>query len=185
MIMADIKRIEYAEDPERCEALIQGSSAPCGNKRYPGSKFCLCHGGNKARDAQILADTNLFRVTQYQARIERMKTHTESRGLYNEIGILRMLLEEKLNQCTSDVELIIQSQAISDLVLKIERVVTSMHKLEATLGNYMSKGEILGFAQRVVGLLSDNVTDPVVLDKLASGILSLVGDQGKQDADPS
>jgi hypothetical protein len=176
----DIKKIEYEQDPERCEALTHGGTLPCNNKRYPGSKFCLCHGGNKVRDEQVKKDVALFQLTKYQSRIERLKSHNEARSLHNEIGILRMVLEERLNACKDDVDLLINSQAIGDLVLKIERVVTSMHKLEDRLGNYLSKGEILGFAQRVVGLLQASIKDETLLDVLANGILTLVGNVGQE-----
>ena len=87
-----------------------------------------------------------------------------------------MLLESKLNQCRSDMDLMLHAPAISDLVQKIERVVISCNKLEKAMGHHLNKADILQFAGEVVNVVIENVKDKDEIKLVADGILMILGD---------
>ena len=180
--MADIKRVTDEFDPNRCQALIKGGTEQCSFVAIEGGNYCICHGGNKQRIKNETEDANLYRLSQYNARIQRLKGHNEAKGLQNELGILRMLLEERLNSCRDNVELILQSQQVSELVMKIEKLVTSTSKLEDKLGNYLSKTQLLSFAQKVIGIIQSELEDkPDTVERIANKLIATLSEDSDDD----
>jgi predicted phosphohydrolase len=142
------------------------------------------HGGNMQLRKIIKDSVDMYRVDMWNAKIARQANHPEVKSLGNEIGLLRMLMEEKLRSCTNDTQLILHSPAISDLVMKIERVVVSCNKLEKSMGQHLDKAALLQFASQVVRVISEHVTDKKQVDLVAQGILEIIseteGDDGQK-----
>ncbi len=73
-------------------------------------------------------------------------------------------------------DLILQSQAISAMVMNIERVVSSCHKLEGSMGHLLDKQAILQFAQEVISIITKTLDgDDDRLTIIADEILQTVG----------
>jgi hypothetical protein len=184
----DIETIDFPEDPERCQGMA--SFGQCRNKgiRFDHGtvgKFCKIHKGT----ASLIADRNQnasnYLLTKYQARLQRHATSPNIKSLRDEVGILRMMLEERLNRCGDDTDLMIQAGPISDLVVKVEKVVSSCHKLEGSMGQLLDKQAILQFANEMVSVIGSEVTDPAVLDRIMSKLMSLMGRIGEKEEDES
>lgn len=150
--MADIKRAPYPEHPDRCQGIRYGQGQ-CINLAAAHSPFCLCHGGNTGAESVERKALSNYRLTKWQARLEDKTSQTEIKSLRDEIGILRVVMEETINHCTSDMELTIQSSKIADLAMKLEKLVSSCHKLEGSMGKLMDKSAILQFAAEVVEII--------------------------------
>jgi len=172
-----IKRVSRPDDPLRCHQVVR--DAQCLNVSVEGGTKCLAHGGHKELEAQRNVSLRLFRLGQWQARSEELLSHPNIKTLREEIGILRILLEERFAACGNDrFNLLLQAGPISDLVLKIERVVTSCHKLEASMGEHIEKSQLLLFAAEVVSVISDVLGDDQdKLDSISFKILELVNRQ--------
>jgi hypothetical protein len=176
--MVDIAKIEYPADPERCQAIT--GNGQCINKRHPGSEYCLAHGGNKAGQAQEKVHYRNYLLGQWQARIDQKLAAPDLKNLRDEIAILRMLLEVRFSKCQEDVDLIMHTGAISDLIMKVEKVVTSCHKLETNLGQVLDKQALLNFAGRVIQIISTVLGGMENGDKLIDEIGNLIlGEVGK------
>lgn len=170
-----IKRCEK-DDPNRCQAR-NARGDQCMNEGIrltdgTYAKYCSIHGGVSIQQKQEKESLNMYRLAKYQNRVDEFKEHNEVKGLRNEIGILRMVLEQRLNQCQDETELVLSSNVISDLVAKIEKLVTSCHKLESSMGQLLDRQQILQFAEMIIKIIGDNVTDPAILQKLADEITS-------------
>ena len=101
------------------------------------------------------------------------------KSLRDEIAILRICLEERLNRCENETDLILQSQAISYMVMNIERVVSSCHKLEGSMGHLLDKQAVLQFAQVVIGIITKVLSDEDQINLIADEILQTVGRIGE------
>ncbi len=178
--MAEIERAESATDPERCQGVM--AYGQCGNKSMEGSLFCPMHGGNKAVQSAEAKDQRNYRVAKWQARMNRMSDAPGIKSLREDIGVLRMLLEERLNQCHSESELMMQSQPIAQLVEKIEHTVVSCHKLEEKLNVVVDRQQLLQFASQVIDIVSKH-TQEDQLQVISDEILQVVGKLGGEDAD--
>jgi hypothetical protein len=160
----------------------------CGNKAAPGVSRCPLHGANKQQAAQENRSKRQYRLAKFQQRVNEFADHDRLKYLNEEIGILRLLLEERLNACEDSHSMILQSGPITDLVVKIEKLVASCHKLESQLGGLLSKAQIKNIAANCMQAVADAVgvfaeeqqlSDEQVgnlLEKVAQGILEHTGE---------
>jgi len=170
-----IIKITEDSDPDRCQAVT--SNGQCRNKKYDeNTNYCLAHGGNRGEDtAKKISKKNYYR-SRWQARLEQYTDNDNIKSLREEIGILRLILEETLNKCNDESELIIQSNKISDLVMKVDKVVTSCHKLEGSMGHLLDKQAILQFASEIITVISEEIEDKEILNRIADKIVKRVSD---------
>ena len=166
-----ITKVEY-DDPRRCQAST--TTGQCPNKAMDECDFCKIHGHQQKRSIEK-KKANLYRLHQWRSRINDFEGNEKAKSLTEEIGILRILLEEHINRCTSSADLLIASQQISELVIKIEKLVTSCNKLDITLGRHMDATQLMGFATKVITIISENIDDEATLQKISDSILSALG----------
>jgi len=172
-----VKRISRPDDPHRCQQAM--GHQQCVNIAVEGGVKCLAHGGHKELESQRNKSMRMYRLGQWQARANEMTDHVGIKSLREEIGILRILLEERFSQCQGDrFNLLLQAGPIGDLILKIEKVVTSCHKLEASMGEHIEKSQLLMFAAEVVAVIGEVLGDDQdKLDAISFRILDLVNRQ--------
>lgn len=164
-----IKRVTDERDPNRC----QGASpqlGQCLNVAEPGSQYCMVHGGLGAVRRAANDALRNYRLTLFNTRAGELRGSADIKGLRDEIAILRMTLEAKINQCESEHEMILQSGALSELILKIEKLVTSCHKLEKDMGVTIEKNQVINMAESIVAVVNKHVTDKVVMAKIVEEI---------------
>jgi hypothetical protein len=174
-----IQSMPYPEHPNRCQGL--NKHGQCHNLAVSNGTFCRLHGGAKQLESQRAKSLKNYRAGQWQAKINRFSESPQIKDLREEIGILRMLMEERLDFCKSPHDLLLQSHTISDLVVKIEKLVSSCHKLEGSLGQHMDKTALMGFAQQVINVISINVVDRDTVDTIANNIVNLITEVKDED----
>ena len=169
-------------DPHRCQSVIY-SQGQCRNKAIYVKDYdvwtanCPVHGGNKQAASIMDKAYKNYMLTKFRALLARHSSSDFIKSLRDEIGILRMLLEVQINSCNDSVELMLSSGPISDLVLKIEKVVSSCHKLEGSMGQLVDKAALLQFAHQVVSIISKHIEDSAVLSQIADEILDILKDE--------
>ena len=138
----------------------------------------MAHGGNNALRQSKQDSMRNYNLTKWRAQVSQKTDNEGIKSLRDEIGILRVVLEERLNRCADATDLILQSGPISDMVMKIERVVTSCHKLEGSMGSLLDKQAILQFATLVIGIISEEVADDASIERISDRLLAAVGEMG-------
>jgi len=142
----------------------------------------MLHGGNKQIQSAKESSLRQYRLTKWQGKLNRFVDTPIIKSLRDEIGILRILLEERLNQTNDVQDLILQSGPISDLVLKIEKVVTSCHKLEDRMGQHLDKAAVIQLAGRFVRVISDELSDqPDRVDAISHKLLEIIQEEKNED----
>ena len=167
----EISRVE-ADSPLRCQAST--AKGQCLNKATTEGGTCLVHGGNSAVEAEERKSIRNYQLSKWQSRLNRHADSPKLKTLNDEVAILRMMLEEKLNQCHDDHDLMLNSHLISDLVVKIEKLVKSCHSLESSLGGLMGKQDIMEIAVKIIEIISNEITDEDILTSISNGILEIV-----------
>ena len=170
--MADIKRIEREDDPERCLGMLMGDQ--CYNKSVPGTKYCAIHGGVQAEQRLVKQGYKNYQLKKFQAKLDRMSDSSAIKSLKEEVGILRMILEERLNQITDETDLVLNSQFIADMVMKIEKVVSSMTKLDMQLGQMLDKQALLQMAAGLSTIITEELKDPILVETVINKIGDLI-----------
>ena len=173
-----LEMMQSPNDPYRCQGTnSRGQCLYRGVKLESGEygKFCMLHGGNRAIMNEKAAALKNYRLTKWQAKLDRFSESSVIKSLREEIGILRVLLEERLERTTDVQDLLLQSGPISDLVMKIEKVVTSCHKLEDRMGQHLDKAAILQLASRFVRVISEELEDqPDKIDSISQQLLTII-----------
>lgn len=145
------KRVEF-DDPTCCQGL--GPQGPCNIQAVPGQKFCRMHFGIGNKIAEQKATRN-YLLNRYQHRVNDFADNDQIKSLREEIGILRMLLEQTINKCQNDTELLLYSNKIADLVVKIEKLVASCHKLELATGQLIDKATMMFLGDVIIQIIGE------------------------------
>lgn len=172
MIENKFERAPYPEHPGRCQG--RAKSGQCPYMAVEGSTYCPMHGGTQSIRRREQENVRNYRLAKYEARVNEFADNNQIKSLREEIGITRMLLEETVNKCRDGNELILYSTKISDLVMKLEKLVTSCHRLEASSGLLLDKQAALQIGGTIVEIISRHIEDPEVLSSVADEICMVI-----------
>jgi hypothetical protein len=150
---------------------MQGNGQ-CHFKAQEGKKMCPVHAGSMSATREAATALKNYNLTKYQARVGELANSNGVKSLRDEIGILRMMLESKLNGIQDDMSLMIESHQISDMILKIEKLVVSCHKLEQNMGALLDKSSILSLAAKIVTIIGEMV--PERATEISNAILAAI-----------
>lgn len=171
--------IKEVNDPsQRCTALIAGNTRQCIYRREPGSEKCLLHAGMAATKKLEEQKIKNYRLHRYQRRVSELADSEGVKSLREEIGILRVVLEEILNSCETTNDLIMYSQKISSIARDIERLVVSCHRLESSLGFLIDKTTVLNISNQIVQVVSSHIKDNHQLDTIVDQIVEVISSNG-------
>lgn len=161
----EYKLIHCTDDahPNRCQGIDK-----TGQCRYMAdflpdgsyNRFCGRHKG-QTENAVVKEAIRNYRLTKFRAQVEQKADSSSIKSLREEIGITRQVLETFINRCEDDTDLMIHSNKISDLVIKIEKLVSSCHRLERSTGQLLDKSAIIQVAGMFVEIVSEYVPDRV------------------------
>lgn len=169
--MRDRKLIEVAEDdPNRCQGITKSGQCPYGAD--PGLKFCGRHKGMLDTIEKKKAERN-YRLTKFRAEIEQKTDSSTIKNIREEIGITRQVLESIINRCESDNDLLLYSNKIADLVLRIEKLVTSCHKLERSTSQLLDKSALIQLAGNFIEIINGYL-NPEEQAKVADQLVDLI-----------
>ncbi|KKL66673.1 hypothetical protein LCGC14_2142650 [marine sediment metagenome] len=173
--MEDQKFIRVKDDdPTRCQASTRNGQ--CNLKAVPNGKCCLVHGGAMALKNEEQKNLKNYRLAKFRVRITELGSSSYLISLTDEVGILRMLIEEMINSCVEPGDLMLRAGPLADLLMKSEKLVSSCHRLDSKLGNLLSKDQVMQFAQLVVEIISNEIDDEKTLDTISAHILKALGE---------
>jgi hypothetical protein len=171
------ERVEE-DSPERCQGIFKGGQCPY--KRIEGTQYCSMHTSHAQKRSQELESIRLYRLGQWQGRADELNDHNKVKSLREEAGILRVTLEAIVVKCQSQSDLMMYSSKIADLVMKIEKVVVSIHKLESSLGMMIDKLAAQQLANEIVSIISEHITDSEAVMAIADRIGLAIENTGKK-----
>jgi hypothetical protein len=181
--MSESKHIKCEDpyDPKRCQT--NDKYGQCEYLSAPDSKYCPKHmgcGGQQGEKARF----RMYQVESWKNRLEDKIDHEGRKTLTEEVAIARLTLEGILKQCSNDNDLLLYSNKISDLVVKIDKLVNSCHKLEKQSGVLIDKAAVLNIVGFILQILSEEIKDTDVMDRISNRILSHIAEMkpGVEDA---
>ena len=157
--------IKIHDPNERCKSTVKDGQCPYLSN--PNTNYCSMHGSNST-EIKLQEETKRnYRLKRWQQRVNEFASNDQVKSLKEEIGILRMMLEEMLNKCEDTTDLMLYAHRISDLILKIERVVVSCDRLEHKMGMLLSKDAVLQLAGTYVNIINNYVTDADTIEQIS------------------
>jgi ribosome-binding factor A len=162
-----------ADDPNRCQRIAQGGDQ-CTMGAMPDTPYCKVHGGVKMTNDIERAKAFRYQFGMHRERIKEYSSEDTIKNLRDEIAVLRMLISKKLESCKDDAELMLNASSISELVLKVERLVKTCISTEDKLGETLDKTKLEQFANSVIQVICDEITDPEIIGKIGERIAGLL-----------
>lgn len=158
------------EDPaalNRCQGIYKDGQCPYESNE--GSQYCAMHGGNQAQNKDDKIKLRNLRLTRarWTARARELADSEGIKSLRDEIAILRLMLEEKLESCRGEADLMLASPVISEWIMKIEKLVTSAHRLESNLGELLDKAAVVQLTGELVAIIGeglDSIVEQLIND---------------------
>ena len=166
--------LEHA-NTERC----QGHSKKVGQcpfVKVNDTDYCARHGGTQSIAVQEKENVRNYHLTKWQGRVNQLADNSGIKSLREEVGILRMILENMLNTANDNDMLLMYSTRASDLVMKIEKLVTSCDKMEGKMGQLLGKDSVLRLAAQYVEIITDHITDTDIVDKISTRMIQVTMD---------
>lgn len=166
-----LMRVEHG-DRNQCEATHANYQCPyraMGTRQldgtWKGPKYCTRH----ARVSSGKDDSSLrmYRVAQWQEAIQNKADHPRLKSLREEIGILKLTLESKLEQIKNPIELSMRSKGIIQLVDSIRDTIKTAQHLEKDLGILFDKTQLIGFVSEIIEIITLHVKDPETLQNIS------------------
>lgn len=157
--------IDTYSPAERCFATVK--TGQCPYIKQHDTDYCTMHGANKAVIKKQEATKRNYQLRNWKKRVEEFADNDQIKSLREEIGILRMVMEEFLNKCDDSTDLLMMSHRISDTAMKIEKLVVSCDKLEDRMGLLLSKRAVVQLAGQYVQIINNYVTDPETIEKIS------------------
>lgn len=174
------ERVTDPADPRRCQAVVQ-AHGQCMNVAVEGCVCCLAHGG--ARQARRLEEneTRMYNLGKWRAKVSKFQDHDKIKSLREEIGLLRVMIDERMAMCQSETDLVLYSGPLSDMIMKVEKLVTSCNKLETHLGGILDKTQALQLGQEMVEIIGRHLDMMPDKDLLIAKISSAIGDVAESE----
>jgi len=152
---------------DRCDFELTNGS-PCGNLAEPGVTRCPLHGANMQLASQEHKSMRMYRLAKFQKKVEKFAGHNKLKTLNEEVAILRMLVEEKVNQCNDMTELMLVSDPVSNMVMKVQKLVESCDKLETKSGVLLNKQQIQNIATQLMQATAAKINEFADVHKIKS-----------------
>jgi hypothetical protein len=165
------ERVE-SDSPLRCQGISKMGQCPY--KRMSGSEYCPMHGGPSIGNATAIASKKLYQLTKWRAQLDAFSEGDAVKSLREEIGILRITMQETLNMCQNANDLLMYSSKIGDLALKIEKLVSSCHRLETSSGMLLDRNAAMEIGTSIVQIISSHIKDDEVIEKISAEIIQKV-----------
>lgn len=160
------------DDPSRCQGV--GTNGQCPFQAMKDSAFCPRHGGNRSVEKKRKENRRLYKLAQWQTQYEAAVDHPDIKSLRDEIGIMRMMLQERFTMAKTPQELIMMSGSVSEMVTKIGKLVYSCHRIEKELGQLLDKNQASQLAQEMVTVIGRYIDDADILAFIAEDMLGII-----------
>lgn len=140
------------DSPDRCKA--NDKNGQCLFKAVQDGK-CRRHMGRYATYQKQLI--RRYEIQQYNHKIKHFSNDPSIKNLYDEVAILRLTLENLMNQASTPELLNIYADRITKLVGSIKDVVLACHKMDTATNTLIGKEVIFNMTQTFINIVSKSV----------------------------
>lgn len=145
------ERVKEPDDPRRCQA--NDANGQCMIVHCEGSEYCSRHGGIRGIERAVKAENRMYKLGKWRAAVSRFQDHDQLKSLREEIGIMRMMIDEKLSLCQDAQDLLMASGPLGDMIAKVNKLVLDCNKIETHLAGVLDKTQALQLGQEMVEII--------------------------------
>lgn len=171
------------EGDQQCE-FVRPKFGQCEYIAVEGGNKCMLHGGAIIRKSIVKQNLYERLAREYRDRMNEFKNHDAHFSLQEEIGILRLSVEAIMNSCKDNPSLFLRNVGqISELTVKIQKLVDSSMRAEKYIGTLMSREQVGRMLQDVINVIAEEVTDQDTLERIARQFEFIVNKEYVDDSE--
>jgi hypothetical protein len=157
----------------QCTSIALDGQKQCPYPRLEGYEHCHLHalGSKKDADKQIARN---YKLTRYRERVNQFADNSQIKSLREEIGLVRLIIEDIVNKCNDENDLLLYSGKISELIMKVNKLVVDCHRLEYATGNLLDKTTIINIANIMITAVGKYVNDGNHLAQISDEIMTCI-----------
>lgn len=160
------------DDPRRCQDIDK--SGQCPYLSEPGLNKCVRHASFEKVQLEKAAVKQHYKFKYNAQRISELSQGDAVKDLREEIGVIKMMIEEFMNQIKSVADLMLYSDRIASLIEQGRKLIESSQKLEMQNSQLLGRDVVIVIGQTIVGIVAQHVTDPDALDEIGEQILESI-----------
>lgn len=172
-------RCKSPDDPSRCQAVGQHGQCPFmamgsrenGEAPWQGSQYCPRHGGVVHEQAKAKESARIYMAALWRDKIGQQANNPKIKSLREEMGILRMMVNEKLESLTERTQLLMNCGQVVEMVREIGKLAKTAHHIEKDMGQLMDKTQAEAWVQELLSIISRYIDDPDILLALSEDMI--------------
>ena len=171
------------DDPRRCIGIT--SSGQCGFLAVDGSRFCDFH-SRPAQSGKVQKAVDQFLIEREELRnpYQRFSKETNYLDMRQTIGLLKMMMERRLNHAKNKDEEIDAFRDVESYIAKLQSMAIALQKLQQQMGLVLGKDELRVFAKDIGNILNDELkgvkNKEAKIDAICERIFESLDAAGKQ-----
>lgn len=177
--MAKFERCE-TDDPSRCQGVGTHGQCPFralgtranGAAAWQGPAYCARHGANNHTERVNKESQRLYLAALWKDRIGEQANNPKVKGLREEMGILRMMVNEKLDSMKDRTELLMHSGQVTEMVREIGKLARTAHSIEKDMGQLLDKTQAESWVQELLTIISQYIDDTDILTALSEDMIA-------------
>lgn len=112
-----------------------------------------------------------YQLSVWLEQVTKFATTEKIVSLRNEIGVLRLIVEERLNRCKTAHDLLCESMPICDAIQSIEKLVKSCQKLEDATGLLLDEQKAAAFCDQLITIVGNHIQDSALLERIVNAFI--------------
>ncbi len=171
-----MERVQDPADPRRCRGAAPDGQ--CWNRAEHGRDYCRAHGGVSTQSAEDLRGFLLAKAED-RARLAQIDDGMEPvKELRDSINLNHMLIEKRYNAIKDENDLIAACGPLNSLLVTMERLVTSAHRIEQNLGALLARNAVIRLAKGMVEIVVDELEGidnyELIVDRITTRLIDTV-----------
>jgi hypothetical protein len=145
-----MQRVTDLADPRRCKAPTP--MGQCENVAVDGSEYCEAHARPRTGPSPT---KRIYMLNKLEARtrLAELADHEDVKSLREEIGLLRMVVEEQWNKINNDTDFQLRWPSVQSAIRDVHKLVKDCHVIEQNLGVLLSRQSILRLGQQICQII--------------------------------
>lgn len=163
-------------DPNRCHGITKNGQ--CCQLAEEGTNFCRAHSNLSNADSEKARLRHyLLSNPELQSKLNRQAGIEEVRSLKEEVHLARVMVETRLDMIEDGDKagMLAAFSSVNTYLQTIEKLVSSCHKMEISLGHLLSKSSVFSLGQDIVTILSEELKDvddyEAIIDRISEKLV--------------
>lgn len=169
-----VSKVADQFDPARCKGPARHGQ--CWNKAVGSGNYCEFHGGSAILKSDKAKETRQYQIEHaaFRNRHDELVGNSKLLDMAEELGLLKLLIEGKINQCRGDLGALVMSAGpLGDLITKVERITTAIIKVQKHTNENLGEKQVMELALKTIDVIKRHILDPAIIELIADELMEV------------